>query len=222
MFSVPFLVLVQLECVSGPGQCPRTGNMYTRAVFDAIISNWTESLAESTIFPPSLSDLSPIGRMRQPDLSVRLEIAALQHPPSYNSHKTDPSLGANCWRDEILGNLNLKSLWLKPQTGWLWTSDVVYLCCGMECGFYFDPGSPLYKHYLTTLAVCVYSVWLIIALCNFCPVDCDIDNINDDLPDLLLTNLTTSTILYCKKNTCVPCIRVQLTASLEGKIWLLK
>lgn len=45
--------------------------------------------------------------------------------------------------------------------------------------------------------------------------DCDIDNINDDLPGLLLTNLTTSTILYCKKNTCVPCIRVQLTASLE-------
>ncbi|XP_078270219.1 interleukin-17 receptor C-like [Rhinoraja longicauda] len=50
-----------------------------------------------------------------------------------------------------------------------------------------------------------------------CEVEhCGFENFSEDLPNLRLTNLTTSTILHCEKNTCSPCIRVQLTASLAG------
>ncbi|XP_051873548.1 interleukin-17 receptor C-like [Pristis pectinata] len=48
-------------------------------------------------------------------------------------------------------------------------------------------------------------------------MDCGSSNINEDLPQLLPTNLTSSTILYCEQNmSCFPCIRVQLTASLAA------
>ncbi|XP_043563742.1 interleukin-17 receptor C-like isoform X1 [Chiloscyllium plagiosum] len=46
---------------------------------------------------------------------------------------------------------------------------------------------------------------------------CGCEEINEAMPvnRLLLNNLTTSTILYCKEK-CSPCIRVQLTVSLAG------
>ncbi|XP_069792866.1 interleukin-17 receptor C-like [Narcine bancroftii] len=55
-------------------------------------------------------------------------------------------------------------------------------------------------------------------------MNCGPEKINEDIPPLLLTNLTSSTILYCEQNkACIPCIRVQLTASLAASenVWSL-